>query len=184
MRTVDEIKRDLDFIDSLMIKGCYSPSLEIDTIALRKQREELEKELCLVHSTLVASDSELDIYEQRKCKDHYVYYSVLHDTCSIVGYIGVDYSKGNHVLGNVGYEIFRKYRGHGYARKTLELLCDVFLERGMEMSIIVIHPGNIASVKTTEAFGGVLVREAGTKFGTNVYNVDIRQKVLSKQKVK
>lgn len=52
------------------------------------------------------------------------------------------------------------------------------------MSIIVIHPGNIASVKTTEGFGGVLVKKSSTDYGTNVYNVDIRQKVLKRQAVK
>lgn len=185
MRTAEEIIKDIDIVDTLMIKGCYQAGRgEIDTISLRKQRESLENELCLARSVLVASNDELDVYEQRKYKEHYIYYVVLHDTTSIVGFVYANYGDGPHVIGNVGYEIYRKYRGNGYTKKALELLCDVFLDRGMEMSIIVIHPGNIASVKTTEGFGGVLVKKSSTDYGTNVYNVDIRQKVLKRQAVK
>ena len=181
MRTTEEIKRDIDLVDKEIIRGCYSPG-SVDTISLRKNREQLENELTLASSVLVACDDELDIYELYKCRDHYIYYIVLHDTSSIVGYVGVDYSDGPHVIGNVGYEVFRKYRGHGYAKKSLELLCDVFFQRGMDLSILVINPKNVASIKTAESFGGVLVKTSGTSYGTNVYNVDIRQKVLSRQK--
>ena len=48
------------------------------------------------------------------------------------------------------------------------------------MSIIVIRPDNIPSIKTTEAFGGVLVKPGGT-YGANVYNVDLKQKVKSRK---
>lgn len=181
MRAIEEIKRDLDLVDKEMIRGCYSPG-SVDTISLRKNREQLENELTIASSILVACDDELDIYELYKYRDHYIYYIVLHDTPLIVGYVGVNYGDGPHVIGNVGYEIYRQYRGHGYARKALELLCDVFFQRGMDLSILVVHPGNVASVKTIEGFGGVLVKTSGTKYGTNVYNVDIKQKVLSRQK--
>ena len=184
MRAIEEIKRDLDLVDKEMIRGCYSCDGCIDTISLRKKREVLENELTLASSMLVAGDDELDIYELYKCRDHYIYYVVLHDTPTIVGYVGVDYSDGPHVIGNVGYEVFKKYRGNGYAKKALELLCDVFFQRGMDLSILVVHPGNVPSVKTAEAFGGVLVKSSNTKYGTNVYNVDIKQKVLKRQTIK
>ena len=184
MRTVEEIRHDIDLVDKELVRGCFCSDREIDTIVLRKQREKLENELSLANSVLVASNDELDIYEQKKHKDHYIYYVVLHDTYDITGFISADYGEGPHVIGNVGYETFRKYRGHGYTKKALELLCDVFLDRGMEMSIIVISPKNIPSIKTTEGFGGVLVKSSGTSYGTNVYNVDIRQKVLKRQKVR
>lgn len=184
MRSVDEISRELDFVDKEIVRGCFNSGREIDTIALRRQREVLVDELKLARCVLVASDDELDIYEEKKFTDHYIYHVVLHDTCLITGFISADYTDGPHVIGNIGYETFRKYRGHGYTKKALELLCDVFLDKGMEMSVIVIRAGNVPSVKTTEGFGGVLVKSAGTSYGTNVYNVDIRQKVLSRQKLK
>ena len=115
MRTTEEIKRDIDLADKEIIRGCYSPG-SVDTISLRKNREQLENELTLASSILVACDDELDIFELYKCRDLYIYYIVLHDTPSKVGYIGVDYSDGSHVIGNVGYEVFRKYRGHGYEK--------------------------------------------------------------------
>ena len=52
----------------------------------------------------------------------------------------------------------------------------------MDLSILVINPKNVASIKTAVSFGGVLVKTSGTSYGTNVYNVDIKQKVLSRQK--
>ena len=182
MRSIEEIRVELDNVDKEMIRGCYTTNGSIDTIGLRKKREVLEDELTLARSTLVSMDDELDIYEMYKCRDHYFYYVDLHDTPLIVGYGGVNYGEGPHVIGNVGYEIYRQYRGHGYARKALELLCDVFFQRGMDLSILVVHPGNVASVMTIEGFGGDLVKSSGTKYGTNVYYVDIKQKVLSRQK--
>ena len=72
MRTAEEIIKDIDNVDTMMIKGCYQAGRgDIDTISLRKQRESLENELCLARSVLVASNDELDIYEQRKYKEHY-----------------------------------------------------------------------------------------------------------------
>ena len=183
MRSIEEIQVELKRLDKEIIFGCCNSSREIDTISLRARRDELQNEFYLTSRTkMVAASEELDIYEEKKCIDHYVYYVVLHDTFSIAGYITAMYDDGPHSIGNVGYEIYPRYRGHGYTRKALELLCDTFLERGMEESVIVIHANNIPSIKTTEGFGGVLVKSSGTTTGRNVYSVDIKQKVLSRRK--
>ena len=183
MRSIEEIQEELKIVDKEIVFGCYSSGREVDTISLRKRRDELQNEFYLRRRTkLVASSDELDVYEEEKFKDHYVYYVVLHDTYSITGFITAMYDKGPHSIGNIGYETYPKFRGHGYTRKALELLCDTFLERGMEESIIVINASNIASIKTTEGFGGVLVSSSGRETGRNIYNVDIKQKVLSRRK--
>ena len=183
MRSIEEIQEELDMVDKKMILGCYHSGRDIDTTSLRVRREELQNEFYLRKRTkLVAFNDELDIYEEEKFKDHFIYYVVLHDTYSITGFISAMYDDGPHSIGNIGYEIYPKFRGHGYTRKALELLCDTFLERGMEESVIVINASNIPSIKTTEGFGGVLVSSSGRTTGRNVYSVDIKQKVLSKRK--
>ena len=147
---------------------------------LRIKRNLLEDELTLASSILVASNDELDIYEQNKYQEQYIYYIVLHNTYEIVGYIRTDYEKSHHVFGNVGYEIFEKYRGNGYSKKSLELLCDVFIERGMDEATIVIKPDNIASIKTAEYFGGVIAKKDSDCI-FNIYNVDLKQKIKSRK---
>lgn len=50
MRKPQEIIKDIDDVDTMIIKGCYQGGRgDIDTIGLRKQREDLENELCLAN---------------------------------------------------------------------------------------------------------------------------------------
>ncbi len=185
MREISDIEKEIDLVDEQMVRLCFSGSRDsLDYASLRCRKDILKEELSLAFSNLVVVSDEIDIYEQRIYKDNYRYYVVPHDTLCIAGLITVDYGRDyDRVLGNVGYQINNEFRGRGYARKALELLCGVFVDKGMEVSVIVIKQDNIPSIKTTKGFGGILVRKAENSYGYDTYNVDIRQKVKNRQLV-
>lgn len=55
--------------------------------------------------------------------------------------------------GNVGYSILPKYRGLGYGKKQLKLLCEKAFNE-FKMPSLIIDCGNEISAKTVEAVGG------------------------------
>jgi predicted acetyltransferase len=59
--------------------------------------------------------------------------------------------------GHIGYEIDNDYRGHHYASKALSLLKTFAVENGMRRLLLTCDPKNIASRKTIERSGGVLI---------------------------
>ena len=63
-------------------------------------------------------------------------------------------------LGQVGYHIEEKFRGHHYAYKACVLLFEVAKQQGMESLLITCNPDNIPSRKTLEALGGTLLEIA------------------------
>ncbi|MBR5289389.1 MAG: GNAT family N-acetyltransferase [Erysipelotrichaceae bacterium] len=60
------------------------------------------------------------------------------------------------ILGQVGYHIDEKYRGHHYALKACRLLFRCAKQLGMETLQITCNPDNHASRKTLEALDGTL----------------------------
>ena len=60
------------------------------------------------------------------------------------------------ILGQVGYHINEKYRGHHYALKACRMLFECAKEVGMKELLITCNPDNIPSRKTLEALGGTL----------------------------
>jgi predicted acetyltransferase len=60
--------------------------------------------------------------------------------------------------GNIGYEVYVPYRGHHYAAQACALLFDIARREGMEQLIITCSPDNIASQRTCERAGAVLVQ--------------------------
>lgn len=59
--------------------------------------------------------------------------------------------------GNIGYEIYKPYRGHRYASKACKLLFLLARKHNMGKVIITCSPENIASRKTCEHCGGELI---------------------------
>lgn len=60
------------------------------------------------------------------------------------------------ILGQVGYHIDERFRGHHYALKACRLLFECAKELGMESLLITCNPENIPSRKTLEALGGTM----------------------------
>jgi predicted acetyltransferase len=65
-----------------------------------------------------------------------------------------------YYAGNIGYRIYREYRGHSYAYEACLLMLDqASKEYGMKEVIVTCSPENIASEKTIRKLGGVLIAE-------------------------
>ena len=63
-----------------------------------------------------------------------------------------------YYAGNIGYRIYEPYRGHGYAYEAAKMLMRIAREiHGFDEIILTCSPDNIASRKTLEKLGGVLV---------------------------
>jgi predicted acetyltransferase len=62
--------------------------------------------------------------------------------------------------GHIAYYIGRDWRGKGFGKVLLALTLDKAAEIGIARVLVTIQPGNVASIKVTEANGGVLEDEA------------------------
>ena len=89
---------------------------------------------------------------------HTVYYGIyIHGTYTRVGYcdLRAGMNEELYYAGNIGYHIFTRYRGHGYAREATKLLLAIAAEKfGMEEVLITCSPDNMASHRTLEHLGG------------------------------
>ncbi|MFA6322037.1 MAG: GNAT family N-acetyltransferase [Candidatus Buchananbacteria bacterium] len=59
--------------------------------------------------------------------------------------------------GHVGYGVYKKYRGHHYASRSLRLLFSFAKKHGINPLWVTCNPENIPSRKTCELAGGKLV---------------------------
>ena len=63
-----------------------------------------------------------------------------------------------YYAGNIGYRIYEKYRGHGYAYMAAVMLMNYARDKyGMKELILTCSPDNIPSRKTLEKLGGQLI---------------------------
>ena len=62
-----------------------------------------------------------------------------------------------YYAGQIGYHVFRPFRGHRFAHKACLRLFEVARELGMRELLITCSPDNIASKKTLIKLGGVYV---------------------------
>lgn len=96
------------------------------------------------------TDGVIDIYKSMNNKEiNYIIY--LANTDERIGFI--DYRKYDSAIGNIGYGIDLKYRGNHYALNALRLIEQDFTS---DVTICA-KKDNISSIKTIEAFGGILV---------------------------
>lgn len=91
-----------------------------------------------------------------------------------------------YYAGNIGYRIYEKWRGHGYAYEAAKMLLQTAKEEhGFEEIIMTCSPDNIASLKTLEKLGGELIETVDVphwhwlyKRGEtvkNIYRYDLRK---------
>jgi len=84
---------------------------------------------------------------------------VTDDQAEVVGWI--DYDTAGEWLGdgevNVGYSVFRRYRGAGIAKRSVELLLTEFLahQDGVTTATLLIDPANTPSIAVAQRTGFV-----------------------------
>lgn len=72
----------------------------------------------------------------------------------------IGHNESSYISGNVGYRIYKYYRGHHYAAKTCKLLFKLAKKHKMKYMIITCDPKNMASFRTCEIAGGKFVEYA------------------------
>lgn len=90
----------------------------------------------------------------------YYYYKIIkNETNENVGKISIRIGSNYHSYynGNIGYEIDSKYRGNNYAYLACNMVYDVARFYKMNELILTCKEDNIASSKTIEKLGGVLI---------------------------
>ena len=97
---------------------------------------------------LITNDEEVDLYKEDTSTLSGEYHIFLHGTNIRLGYI--EYIDGNFNVGNIGYEILSKYRGHNYAYKSAILLFKYLYRNGVQYAEISAYEDNIPSITTME----------------------------------
>lgn len=90
----------------------------------------------------------------------FYYYDIIRKSDSAtVGKISAHIGNNFHSYynGHIGYEIFKEYRGNGYAYKASLMVLDVARFHGMEFIYLTCDERNIVSYKTIENLGAELV---------------------------
>ena len=78
--------------------------------------------------------------------------------------------------GQVGYRVDDRYRGHGYAAAALRALLPLAAEHGFEELWITCNPDNVASRRTLENAGAVLVATVALPPDNDMYARGEREK--------
>lgn len=90
----------------------------------------------------------------------FYYYDIIRKTDSVtVGKISIRIGNNFHSYynGHIGYEVFKEYRGNGYAYRASLMVLDVARFHGMDFIYLTCDESNVASYKTIEKLGAELV---------------------------
>lgn len=157
-----------------------------------RKLNEISEEIHLLENQILFIDGpeynnkEIDLYLDKKSstENEKCYLITLHGNLKEIGKVRVTLKYFSSYLGNIGYEVNPFFRGHKYALQSLELLKGMMIESGLTNPIITVYPDNLASVKTIQAFGGVLVKEHnyGQKYSYDTYEVDLLEKQETKKR--
>lgn len=118
---------------------------------------------------VVATDGEIELLTLEGEYDGH-FDIALSSTHEIVGHISYSNLRDITYQGNAGYSIKEEYRGHGYAKKALNLLKNVMKEDGFKNIILTISPDNIASRKTAINTGAKLICYRPVPPSNKLYN--------------
>ena len=177
MRSKEEIEKELSAVDLGIAKLCFKSQREADYDSLRQKARALREELRFSTFRKIATDYEIDVFEEPHQRGVKYYYIALHDVPKEIGYIKVSYGTNCvQKFGNIGYELDPKYRGNNYTIKALEMLVGEMLSMGLEKPTIAAKPSNIPSVRIIEKFGGEIIYQSKNQFDWNVYQVDLSPK--------
>ena len=138
-------------------------------------------EIRFLEGNPVVSNEKLDIYfDNGSMEDGYGIFEIhLHGTSNRIGYVRLIREPHNS-FGNISYALDGKYRGHHFMLQSLDLLKDTMLKMKIVKPIITVEPDNLASVKTIQAFGGILTEKNNGWYDT--YEVDLTEKQSPKKR--
>lgn len=162
---LEELQEKLDALFEKEREIYYSESDSLDKrIEIRQEIEQVYQEknrvyeeIFLLENQPVASNEILDIYpyDGDIKKDYGNFAIFLHGTSTRIGHVRLN-RVTDKVFGNIGYGLDEEYRGHHFMLQSLNLLKDSMLKMKIVKPIITVEPDNLASVKTIQAFGGIL----------------------------
>lgn len=92
--------------------------------------------------------------------------------------IRIGFNESVYYIGNIGYIIDEKHRGHNYATKACRIIKQVALAHGMNSLLITTNPDNIPSRKTCEKIGAKLVEIVDVPPYNELYLRGERQKCI------
>lgn len=104
------------------------------------------------------TDGEIDLITPKGFEyDNDFFFDIaLHNTTILIGEINYeDKYREVDYMGNVGYSIFKDYRGNHYATKALNLLKELLIKAEKNEIVLSIAPDNKASQNTAKNFGAV-----------------------------
>ncbi len=90
----------------------------------------------------------------------FYYYDIIRKTGNVtVGKISIRIGSNFHSYynGHIGYEVFKEYRGNGYAYMASLMVLDVARFHDMDFVYLTCSESNIASIKTVEKLGAELL---------------------------
>lgn len=104
----------------------------------------------------------IDTYEGKDENLPFYWWNIiLRSTDIVIGKISfrIGHNFHSYYNGNIGYEIDETYRGHHYAQQACRLALKAARSHKMEKIYLTCDYDNIASYKTIERLGAVLVEE-------------------------
>lgn len=110
-----------------------------------------------------------DIYNKRKHKDIYFAYIKNNNLKEFIGYVNYHYNKSDNRY-YCGILIEAKYRGKGYSKKSLELLCDAARENGIKELYDNFEIDRKNTLKLFKAVGFEVVEKQTWKKFDNIVN--------------
>lgn len=137
-------------------------------------------EIRFLEGNPIVSNEKLDIYLDNGSIENGcgIFEIHLHGTPNRIGYVRLIRDPHNS-FGNISYALDEKYRGHHFMLQSLDLLKDTMLKMKIVKPIITVEPDNEASIKTIQAFGGVLTENNGWY---DTYEVDLTEKQSPKKR--
>ena len=117
------------------------------------------------------------VYNRRRNENRYFAYIRDNDINKYIGYVNYQYNKNDDRY-ECGIVIEAKYRGRGYSKQTLELLCDVARNNGINelYDNFEIDRGNTLEIFKQVGFE-VVEEQVWKKFGKDVKGVLVRIKL-------
>lgn len=99
-----------------------------------------------------------NIYQDRDGLLLFVYKAYKPESYNSIGRFTIRFGESDDInyLGNIGYNIKKRYRGKGYALKACNLILDLLKQYKIDKVIITTDVDNTPSNKICEKLGGVL----------------------------
>lgn len=164
---LEELKKERERLKYLINNKKNEILITRDASSLDKifQLEALEKELDSINEKIFFNTKPVisnDIVELlRVSEDKNIFMIRLCDTKDVVGRIEYRGQHYNMMLGDVGYEIKEKFRGHNYAYQALSLLGELLYREGILDFWITCYSTNKASMKIISNYGGKFMENIG-----------------------